>query len=171
MAELVSTIEQVLENIETLYLYGESANERERRFHNARIKNGKLFAVMQVHDSFRFAPSKFAGYLDNDISHASDLAERDGRKTNIMLSRLFGDALEPGDEGYDAIDQGFLTYCDRKGIVPSEHHRERRYWLSGPASAEKPTADPKELSESVARALKRIRSRKPPTPEVQHKVP
>lgn len=171
MAELVSKVEQVLNNIETLYLYGESASEGERRFHRARIKNGKLFAAMEVYGSFQFAPSKFAGYVDNDIRHAENLSDRDGRQTNIVLSRLFGEALEPGDEGYDAIDQEFLNYCTRKGIVPSEHHRERRYWVSGAASAEKPTADPKELSESVARALKRIHSRKPPAPTGQHKVP
>lgn len=171
MAELVSTAEQVLDNIKTLYLYGESASEDERRFHDARIKNGKLFVVTQVHGSFRFAPSKFAGYIDNDISHTDNLSDRDGRKTNIVLSRLFLEALEPGDEGYDAINQGFLDYCSRKGIVPSKHHRERRYWVSGLASVEKPTADPKELSEGVARALERIHSRKPPAPEGQPKVP
>lgn len=171
MAALVSTVEQVLDNIKTLYLYGESASKGERRFHDERMKNGKLFAVTQVHGNFRFAPSKFAGYVDNDISHADNLSDRDGRKTNTVLSRLFGEALEPGDEGYEAIDQGFLDYCSRKDIVPSKHHRERRYWLAGPAPAEKPTADPKELSERVARALKRTHSRKPQAPEGQHKVP
>ena len=171
MDELVSTVQQVVDNVETLFLYGESPNIDERDFHNARIKNGKLFAVVQVHCSLRFAPSRFPGYVNNDIRHADNLRDRDGRKTNTALTSLFGEALEVGDAGYDVIDQGFLDYCKRKNIVPSKHHRERRYWMLGSASVEKPTADPKELGERVARALKRMRTRKPLAPKGQHKVP
>lgn len=149
----------------------QSINQDERKFHDARIKNGKLFAVVRVHRSFRFAPSKFAGYVSNDVKHADSLSDRDGRKTNVVLSSLFGEALEAGDEGYDAIDQGFLDYCNRKRIVPSRHHRQRRYWVLGPASVEKPTSDPKELADRVERALKRIHGSKPPPPKGQHKVP
>ncbi|MEQ9565674.1 MAG: hypothetical protein RLN85_07685, partial [Pseudomonadales bacterium] len=161
MSELVSTVDQAVDNVETLYLYGNSIDQGERRFHDVRIKNGKLFAVVQVHRSFRFAPSKFAGYVNNDIKHAENLGNRDGRKTNRVLSGLLGEPLEPGDEGYEAIEQGFLDYCNRKGIVPSQHHRERRYWVLSLASVETPTADPSELAERVARALKRIHTQKP----------
>ncbi len=130
MAELVSSTEQIVENIETLYRYGESTDDSERRFHDKRIKNGKLFVAVQVGDGFRYAPSKFAGYVANDIRHADNLRERDGRTTNVVLSRLLGDPLEPGDEGYDEIDRKFLDYCNRNAIEPSQHHRERRYWVS-----------------------------------------
>lgn len=171
MAELVSTIEHIVDNIETLYLYGESINQDERKFHDARIKNGKLFAVVQVGRGFRYAPSKFAGYVNNDISHADNLRYRDGRKTNVALSRLLGEELEAGDEGYDDIDQNFLDYCNRKGIRPSLHHRQRRYWMSRPASLEKPTADPNELADRVKRARKRIHTKNATPPKGQDKVP
>tara|TARA_R110000850_G_scaffold109051_7_gene221832 strand:+ start:3742 stop:4563 length:822 start_codon:yes stop_codon:yes gene_type:complete len=171
MAELVSTIEHVVENIETLYRYGESINQDKRKFHDARIKNGKLFAVVQVHRSFRYAPSKFAGYVNNDIGHADNLSDRDGRKTNVVLTSLFGEALEVGDEGYDAIDQNFLDYCNRLGIRPSQHHRRRRYWVLRATAAEEPTADPNELADRVERALKRIHTKKTPPPKGQVKVP
>lgn len=170
MAELVSTIEQVVENIETLYLYGESINPDERNFHDARIKNGKLFAVIQDHRNFRYAPSKFAGYVNNDIRHADNLGDRDGRKTNLTLTSLIGEALEAGDDDYDTIDQGFIEYCNRKGIRPSQHHRQRRYWVVRPDSPEKPTADPKELADRVKRAQRRIHTQKTPPPKGQDKV-
>lgn len=170
MAELVSTIEHVVDNIETLYLYGESNDQDERKFHDARIKNGKLFAALQVRRSFRYAPSKFAGYVNNDISHADNLGDRDGRKTNVALSSLIGDALEAGDQGYDSIDQEFLDYCNRKGIRPSQHHRQRRYWVFRADLPEKPTADPKELAERVERALQRIYTKKTTPPKGQEKV-
>lgn len=171
MADLVSTVQQVVDNVETLYLYGESSKGYERKFHDDRIKNGKIFAVLQTHHGLQFAPSKFAGYVNNDIGHAEDLRNRDGRKTNTVLSGLFGEALEVGDANYEAIDQGYLDYCKRKGVVPSQHHRERRYWVLSPTPVEKPTADPIELAERVARALKRTYTRKPPAPTGQHKVP
>ncbi|WP_090211326.1 HNH endonuclease [Litoreibacter janthinus] len=170
MADLVSTIEQVVDNIETLFRYGESNNQDERKFHDTRIKNGKLFAAVQVRRSFRYAPSKFAGYVNNDISHGDNLSDRDGRKTNVALSSLIGDALEAGDQGYDAVDRGFLNYCNRKGIRPSQHHRQRRYWVLRPVLPEKPTADPKELSDRVQRALQRIRTKKSTPPKGQGRV-
>jgi 5-methylcytosine-specific restriction protein A len=170
MAELVSTIEHVIDNVETLYQYGESNNQDERKFHDARIKNGKLFAAVQVRHSFRYAPSKFAGYVNNDLSHAKNLSDRDGRKTNVALSSLIGDALEAGDQGYDAIDQDFLDYCKRKGIRPSQHHRQRRYWVLRPDLPEKPTADPEELADRVKRALQRMRPKKTKPPKGQEKV-
>lgn len=170
MADLVSNVEQVVDNIETLYRYGESNNQDERKFHDARIKNGKLFAAVQDRGSFRFAPSKFSGYVNNDISHEKNLSDRDGRKTNQALSSLIGKALEVGDEGYDDIDQDFLGYCNRKDIKPSRHHRERRYWVLRPALLENPTADPKELVDRVERALQRIRKGKSTPPDGQKMV-
>lgn len=129
MVELVSTIEQVVENVETLFLYGEMPNGPERDFHDKRIKNGKLFAVVQAETGYKFAPSKFAGYISNNLSHADALKERDGRLTNNELKRLVGDPLESGDKAYAEIDRAFLEYCGVKKIEPSKHHRQRRYWV------------------------------------------
>lgn len=170
MADLVSNVEQVVENIETLFRYGESNDQVERKFHDARIKNGKLFAVVEDRGSFRYAPSKFAGYVHNDISHQNSLGDRDGRKTNQALSRLIGKALDADDQGYDEIDQNFIDYCGRKGIRPSQHHRQRRYWVLRTAPLENPTADPDELVDRVERALKRYRTRKSTPPDGQEKV-
>lgn len=170
MADLVSTIEQVVNNIETLYRYGESNNKDKRKFHDVRVKNGKLFVAVKNRGNFRYAPSKFAGYVNNDISHGEDLSDRDGRKTNVALSSLIGDALEPGDQGYGDIDKDFLDYCNRKGITPSQHHRQRRYWVLHPDLLENPTADPEELADRVERALQRIRTNKSTPPSGQEKV-
>jgi 5-methylcytosine-specific restriction enzyme A len=128
MGDLVSSIEEVIKNIDTLFRYGQSTNKAERAFHNKRIKNGKLFVVVQSDEEYRFAPSKFAGYAENDLDHAELLSQRDGRVTNRMLSELAGDPLEPGDDRYEEIDQHFLNYCQSKNIDPSRHHRVRRYW-------------------------------------------
>lgn len=134
MAELIGTVEDIIENVETLFSYGLRDSGEEKKFHDKRIKDGKLFVAVQYGDRFRFAPSKFVGYISNDISHLAKLRERDGRKTNVVLNRLLGEALEPDHENYQVIDQSFLQYCRDNKIVPSQHHLARRYWVCDSAS-------------------------------------
>lgn len=129
MVDLASSIEEIVTNIETLFRYGESSDDAERAFHDKRIENGKLFAVLSADTGYKFAPTKFAGYASNDISHADNLKERDGHRTNDLLPRLAGLPLEPSDDGYAEIDSHFLDYCQSKNIEPSKHYRPRRYWI------------------------------------------
>lgn len=129
MVNLVSSIEEIATNIETMFRYGASSDDVERAFHNKRIKNGKLFAVLRADTGYQFAPSKFVGYALNDISHADNLKKRDGGRTNNILDRLAGLPMEPGDDGYAELDSHFLDYCQSKNIEPSKHHRPRRYWI------------------------------------------
>ncbi len=77
MAQLVQTKQDLIENVLTLagYATGDAA---EKQFHKRRIANGKLFVVLNTRGTYKFAPSKFAGYLKNDISHGDDLDNRDG---------------------------------------------------------------------------------------------
>jgi HNH endonuclease len=128
MAKLVTSSEQVVENISTRLRY-RAGTAPERKFHDRRVKNGKLFVAMGHRDGYAFAPSKFAGYASNNIMHENKLQNRDGRQTNVALTKMFGAELDKGDKGYDVIDRAFLAYCFEAGIQPSRHHRPRRYWL------------------------------------------
>lgn len=67
MPDLVETIADVVENLETLDRYGHGGRE-ERRFHRGRIKNGKVFVALKKGGRFLFSPSKFAGYAGNDLT-------------------------------------------------------------------------------------------------------
>jgi 5-methylcytosine-specific restriction protein A len=128
MAELVETVEQVIANLITLNQFG-SGSKIERRFHDKRIKNGKLFVTLRRGGDVLFAPSKYAGYRDNDVSHQDDLDNRDGRITNRTISALLGPPLQEDGDLYKSVDRGFLSYCKRHRIVPSVYPRARRYWL------------------------------------------
>ena len=127
MAKLVSTPSEVVRNIHTLYNYRDGSRS-ERAFFTGRIKNGKLFVVLRSEGTYLFAPSKFAGYRDNDISHMMDLDNRDGRRTNVAISGLFGRHIDVGDAIYSQIDSAYVAFCKSLSITPSRHHRPRRYW-------------------------------------------
>lgn len=127
MANLVTTVAQIEKNILTLERFRNGTRE-ERKFYSKRIKNGKLFVVLPVSNAFMFAPSRFAGYQDNDLGHES-LVDKDGRETNVQIDKLLGKAIDFGDSGYESIDDAFLEFCEQQNIEPSRHHRKRRYWL------------------------------------------
>jgi putative restriction endonuclease len=127
-AQLVSTIDEVLKNVVTLDAYGKG-NDRERQFHHRRIKNGKVFVAAKINGHYLFAPSKFAGYKDNDTRHANDLKARDGGITNGRFEKLLGPYRDKGSKGYGELDDAFLAYCRQHAIEPSKHHQARRYWL------------------------------------------
>jgi 5-methylcytosine-specific restriction protein A len=142
MAELVATVEEIFSNVLTLHHYG-VGNDDEREFHRRRIKNGKVFIAALGSNGYLFAPSKFAGYSDNDLDHQYDLDNRDGRDTNKCMGKLLGPAVEKDNPRYEEIDGAFKAYCSSFAIVPSVYQRERRYWVieafAGPD--ESPAAD------------------------------
>lgn len=126
MSVLVQDVGQLAENIRRLHSYS-AGTEQERKFHRQTIKNGKLFVHLREKNLSLFAPSKFAGYVGNNLA-VSRSAGRDGRDTNPHLDKLVGRHLDPGDPGYDSVDKQYLDYCRTHNIVPSVHHKPRRYW-------------------------------------------
>lgn len=133
MANLARTKEQVAENVRRLHQYS-NGTARERRFHSQTIKNGKVFVYLREGDHSLFAPSKFAGYANNDLNISREKG-RGGRDANPHLDVLIGRHLDKGSTGYDEIDALYLKYCREFGMAPSEHPRPRRYWsldLSSP---------------------------------------
>ncbi len=127
MANLVATIAHIEQNILTLERFRCGTRE-ERKFYSKRIKNGKLFVVMPVANGYLFAPSRFAGYQNNDLGH-ENLRDKDGRETNVQINKLLGGAIDVGDRNYKIIDDAFVAFCKQQKIEPSKHHRKRRYWI------------------------------------------
>jgi len=93
LTELVETVEQIIRNVETLHSFG-NGNPAEQTFHDGRIKNGKVFVAVKRDNVLKFSPSKFAGYIQNDLSHEAKLNERDGRITNNKIEELLGPVVE-----------------------------------------------------------------------------
>lgn len=137
MADLVETREEIIQNVETLYQYG-LGDGPERKFHDGRIKNGKVFVVVRQGNYYRFAPSKFAGYAANDLGHERKLPERDGGVTNKRIESIEGPPLEIGSAACRSVDAAYFAYCEARGIDPSQHEMPRRYWLISSGSQTSP---------------------------------
>lgn len=135
MEDFVTSENDVIKNVMTLDRY-RTGNKSEKKFYSDRIKNGKVFVVLKLDNKYLFAPSKFAGYRDNDLSHKDRLDYRDGRLTDLRMRKLFGEPCEQGSLRYNEIDQAFVEYCRNFGLVASSHRRLRRFWIIGERSIE-----------------------------------
>lgn len=127
--ELVTTAEEIVANLATLHSMA-SGNLIERKFHAGRIKNGKVFVAAEMNGDLIFAPSRFCGYVRNDIHHLDPNVYRHGSETNIAIRRVLGKEIGPADKPYAELDASYLAYCARFGIKPSQHRMERRYWFA-----------------------------------------
>lgn len=159
MSGLVESIDEIIENTLTLFEYGQSKDFAKKRFHDRRIKNGKLFVVLRRHTDYLFAPCKFVGYKKNGLEHQRELRVRDGRDTTRRISKLGLPFFDENSEGYDQIDKRFLDYCRQNEITPSKGQRPRRYWLvsvekqEGRETRNPDEVDPNDLWEGAIRQV------------------
>jgi uncharacterized protein (DUF433 family) len=70
--------------------------------------------------SWRVAPSKFAGYANNDAAaYVRSHQQRDGRRTERVLSAWF-DAVERGSAAYEDITTAVLRLFAKYGRAPNK---------------------------------------------------
>ena len=109
--QLVSNREQVKRNLETLEGYRTSQQPEGRTFYGRLIREGICFLVYYEGDQFLFGPSRFIGYVDNDMTQHEANEDKHGRETNPAIEAIFG-RFEPNDEGESVYRQ----VCDRNAI-------------------------------------------------------
>ena len=153
MTKLVKSLGEIIRNVDTLHQYGLS-NGAQRSFHYSQIKNGKVFVAVRSEAEVRFAPSKFAGYADNDLSHEVNLKSRDGSRTNDVIKSLAGAPIEKGHIEYTAIDKQYILYCRKFEVVPSKHKKLRRYWIICKSEDHEPATFEQDPSMFVTNAIK-----------------
>lgn len=122
---LISTKDDLLENIRTTESYLHSANPYKRNLIIEIIRKGKCFICYSVDGELHFAPSKFVGYISN-TPETHDRSKRDGRLTNTAIKRILGtlDTNEQTDLRFiDFVKQ--IQKNTNSAIVPSY---TRKYW-------------------------------------------
>lgn len=124
--QLIKTIEQLINNIETVERYLIEGTDEEQLFIRDLIRRGKCFVAYQVGGETRMAPSRFLGYIQNTIlkhSRARSNKTIDGRETNPVISAVLDFKLLQSVE-YENL---YLKYCNSLGIIPADH-KNRKYW-------------------------------------------
>lgn len=119
--ETVKTWSDIRSNILQLEKYKNSENSEKRRFYQDIIRRGRCFVALDTRNGFIFAPSRFVGYVDNDIKNHDENYDKDGRETNGEIDVILG-----YHEVNKKLEDRFKIFCQNLDINPDNH--ERKYW-------------------------------------------
>ena len=118
--------ENIISNIETLYsyLHGESGEDY-KQWAIDRLKLGKNMVVEVIDGHICFAPSRFAGYLNNTREKHDD-NHGDGTDTDNIIKQYY---QKVADERLDTIMQTELSKYE-------EASANKKYWIPNGATIE-----------------------------------
>lgn len=116
---------QLLRNIETVENYLTDGSEEEQEIIKKLIRKGKSIVAYKADGEIRFAPSRFLGYVNNNLKkHKSESDQIDGKETNPVLTKVIGSKLIANS----ILESNYKKYCKNLGVTPSNYSK-RRYWL------------------------------------------
>ncbi len=125
--QLVSSRQQLDLNIETLGKYLHSGSSEEVAFARNLVKRGICFVVTEWKGALYFSPSRFVGYVDNQLSKHLASADKDGRVTNPAISKILG-----GDPNVSSeLDELYHRFCADNGLASDaagSFGLRRKYW-------------------------------------------
>ena len=127
--EVVEGLQQVAENIGKLERARSIASSASAAEYRRLIKLGICFVPYMSNEGLAFAPSRFIGYVDNDLSTHKRNENRHGSKTNAALSKLFGSHPRVDE----SLELRYLAFCAQEGVVPAQNGpfgSARKYWIT-----------------------------------------
>jgi predicted HNH restriction endonuclease len=123
---LIKNLEQLISNIKSVENYFADGSENDKIQISGLISKGKCLVAYKVNSEIRFAPSRFLGYIDNELSkHIKSTKAKsiDGRETNVLITRVLESKLHSNEE----LEVKYIQYCKNLGVEPSNYSK-RRYW-------------------------------------------
>ena len=119
--ETVKTWSDIRLNILQLEKYKNSENNEERTFYKNIVGRGRCFVALDTRNGFIFVPSRFVGYVDNNIKNHDENYDKDGRITNVEIDKILG-----FHDVNKILEERFKIFCQNLDINPDNHKRE--YW-------------------------------------------
>ena len=118
--DFVETKSQVDANAKTLWA---SLRSKERALEALKIiKNGSHYVATASGGKVLFTPSRFAGYIANNIARHGNNLHRHGTKTTDAISRIY--KCRPAENS--DLESRFLQLCNEAGVEAA--NKARRYW-------------------------------------------
>jgi len=130
MTELVTSITQVESNAIRLSIEVENGVDQKKA--KSLIANGRNFYTQLHEGKWIFAPSRYVGYVGNNIpkhSEAVTLKQRDGLLTDKRLDQT-AVHVERESSLHSALEDQFAYYCSKNKISPSKHPKKRIFWVN-----------------------------------------
>ena len=104
------------------YLIGENDSDRFRMA--GLIARGRDLVVYKSNSKLHFAPSRFVGYLNNDLlTHFVDGNGKHGTVTTQRIDKILGCHSVPDDE----LDKVYFAFCEELEVTPTKH--QKKYWV------------------------------------------
>lgn len=125
---VVANLKQIKNNIAELER-GRRSRGKEQEEYQALVKRGTCFLPYESQTGLSFAPSRFVGYIDNNLATHANNPDRDGRVTNAAINLVLG--TKPSTN--TVLEQAYIDFCGSIGVVPSKKGTfgvERKYWVT-----------------------------------------
>ncbi|TXE14896.1 HNH endonuclease [Psychroserpens burtonensis] len=119
--KLIDNINQLIENLNTLEGYLSEGTEYESEQATSLVQKGRCFVAYKVKRELRFAPSRFIGYISNELD-VHDKSHKDGRETNREINKILKSKPEPNEK----LEKRYLSYLNDLGI--KTENRIHKFW-------------------------------------------
>lgn len=125
LGRLIENVSELMVNLFQVDTYLNSDNDVEYNEITTLIKRGTDFVVYKSNSDYHFAPSRFIGYLNNDLmTHLVKNNGKDGWDTTPRINRILSKSCKK-----DKIwEDKFLEFCQKLGVQPS-NKTNRKYWI------------------------------------------
>ena len=125
LGRLIENVSELMVNLFQVDTYLNSDNDVDYNEITTLIKRGTDFVVYKSDSDYHFAPSRFIGYLNNNlITHLVKNNGKNGSEPTPRINRILSKSCKK-----DKIwEDKFLEFCQKLGVQPS-NKTNRKYWI------------------------------------------
>lgn len=127
LGRLIENISELMNNLLKVDSYLSEDNEENYNNIIRLIGRGTDFIVYNSGSERHFAPSRFIGYLNNNlITHLVKGNGKNGTKTTPFINKILGHYCEYNDE----LEKKYLKFCGELEVTPKKMvNTQRKFWL------------------------------------------
>lgn len=125
--KLVETIANIEKNIKTLE-QDKRKNSKLKSEYESLILNGICFLPYMSNSELFFIPSRFIGYIDNNLASHTLNHKRQGGLTNYAISKI----LLNKPRANKFLEKKYYNFCNSQGITPKDppFGAQRKFWIT-----------------------------------------
>lgn len=109
----VNSLPEIFQNCRILDEYLSSADDLNKEFAINLIKRGTCFLAVKRNGSYRFYPSRFVGYANNNRNKHEVNDQKDGKVTNPAISAILKIKKPVANE---KLNNEYIKFCDNLGF-------------------------------------------------------
>ena len=124
---LVNDLNEIQRNMETIDRYLDSKTESSYSFALSLVKKGTCFIAKSTASGYRFYPSRFIGYANNNMEQHLNNDMKDGKLTNPAITQILGCQVTANPK----LDKEYRCFCEYLGFIANDKGSfgvERKFW-------------------------------------------